>query len=180
MRVTLTKQQALVANAANPKNETFAFCRVVQIGKGHITAADGFQLVRAPIDYDGDPVYVPVELMPSEACDVAMEHDQVAVITKAGMKTIPHQAAQNYPDTNETWRKCTKRKPKAVVALNVALLRKMLRCIEAKDGGHDTTGIIRFYIRRPSEGVEWHAENGEGQIVVEGVVMPMFVKWGDK
>lgn len=177
MRVALTKQQALVANGCG-KNRDRPELGYVRIGNGSIVAADGYGLVRAPVDYDGEPVYVPAHMMPKGPCDVDIDGESLSVITVDGTQETTHEAVK-YPDADRAWKKVTKRKPKACVALNVALLRRMLRCIEAKDGGSDTAGIIRFYVRGPSDAVEWRVQDAEGKPVIEGLIMPMFVDWGE-
>ena len=59
MRITLTKQQALVAKATGKWGEKKPYLECVRIGGGKIVGADGFMLAQAPIDYDGEPVFVP-------------------------------------------------------------------------------------------------------------------------
>ena len=175
MRITLTKQQALVAKCTDTKHYNQA-CHVARIGAGRIVSADGYQVARAPIDYDGEAVFVPTHMMPSGACDVDLDGESLSIITVDGTQETTHEAVK-YSDVDATWAKLTKRKPKACVALNVALLRRMLRCVEAKDGGSDKGGIIRFYVRKPGDAVEWRVQDAEGKPIVEGLIMPMFVNW---
>jgi len=176
MRVTLTKQQALVAKAAGQFSEPLEH---VRIADGQIVAADGFMLARAPVDYDGEPVFVPSRIIPSGPCDVEMDGKTVRVITAETTREAPH-ATYDYPDTEKVWRMETKRKPKACVALNVALIRKMLACIEGKDGGKSSSGMVRLYIRRPEDAVEWKVQTPEGSVMVEGLIEPMFTSWEEK
>jgi hypothetical protein len=136
-------------------------------------------MVRAPIEYGGEPVYVPAHMVPNGPCDVDLEGESLSVVTTDGTQETTHEAVK-YPNAEKAWARETKRKPKACIALNVALLRKMLRCIEAKDGGDDPDGIIRFYVRTPSDAVEWRIGHVEEQPLVEGFIMPMFVDWGEK
>jgi len=175
VRVTLTKQQALVANAASKSNPHPELC-VAAIGKGYITAVDGFMLARAPVEYDGEYIFVPATSLPRSECDVALEDDSLTVVTKDGTAEEAHAPLAKYPATPEFWNKQTKRKPKACVALDVAMLRKMLSCIKSRDGGNDRCGIVRLFVRKSSDPVEWRVEDGD-DTVVEGLVMPMFVNW---
>jgi len=176
VRVTLTKQQALVAKAAGKFSEGRPYMECVRIGKGKVVAADGFMLAQSPVDYDGEPVFVPSRIIPSGPCDVEMDGKTVRVITAETTREAPH-ATYDYPDTEKVWRMETKRKPKACVALNVALLRKMLACIEGKDGGKSSSGMVRLYIRRPEDAVEWRVQEPDGSVMVEGLIEPMFTWW---
>lgn len=178
MRLTLTKQQALVAKGADSKHERPEL-RVVRIGNGCIVASDGYGMVRAPVDYSGEPVCVPAHMMPNGPCDIDLDGESLSVVTTDGIQETTHETVK-YPDADRAWAKVTKRKPKACIALNVALLRKMLRCIEAKDGWQDSDGIVRLYIRRPSDAIEWRIGHVDEQPLVEGLIMPMFVDWGEK
>lgn len=175
MRITLTKQQALVANGCG-KNRDRPELGYVRIGNGSIVAADGYGLVRAPIDYDGEPVCVPAHMMPKSQCDVDMDGKSLSVISVNGTRETTHETVK-YPDADRAWAKVTKRKPKACIALNVALLRKILSCIECRDGHWDTSGVVRLYIRKPDDALEWRIDGDDGEPLVEGVTMPMFVQW---
>jgi len=179
VRVTLTKQQALVAKAAGKFSEGRPYMECVRIGKGKVVAADGFMLAQSPVDYDGEPVFVPSHMIPSGPCDVDMDGESVRVITAEGTQETAHFAYE-YPDTEKVWRIETKRKPKACVALNTALLRKMLACIEGKDGGKDPNGMVRLYVRRPEDAVEWRVLQPDGAVMVEGLIEPMFTWWGEE
>jgi len=179
MRITLTKQQALVAKATGKWGEKKPYLECVRIGGGKIVGADGFMLAQAPVDYDGEPVFVPSRIIPSGPCDVEMDGKTVRVIKAETTREAPH-ATYDYPDTEKVWRMETKRKPKACVALNVALIRKMLACIKGKDGGKSSSGMVRLYIRRPEDAVEWKVQTPEGSVMVEGLIEPMFTWWGEE
>jgi hypothetical protein len=179
MRVTLTKQQALIAKAADSHNEVRPNLGCMRIGNGKVVAADGFMLAQAPIDYDGEPVFVPVHMIPNRPCDVDMDGESVRVITPDGTAETTH-VSYGYPDTEKAWRIKTRRKPKACVALNAALLRKMLACMEGKDGGKSAAGMVRLYVRRPNDAVEWRVLGRDGLVIVEGLIEPMFTDWEPK
>ncbi len=177
MRLTLTKQQALVAKAAAREGETprreLGF---VRIGDGHVVATDGFGMASAPVEYDGETVFIPAHMLPSGPCDVDMDGESVSVITKDGTQETAHEVVK-YPDAEKAWAKMTKRPPKAHIALSAALLRRMLACVEGKDGWKNPNGIVRLYVRRPSDPLEWRVQDAEGNVLVQGLVMPMFVDW---
>jgi hypothetical protein len=177
MRVSLTKQQALVAKVA-PRQREFRlpYMECVRIGGGKVAATDGFMLAQTPVDYDGEPVFVPARMIPSGPCDVEVEGESVRVITAEGTAEIEH-VWYDYPNTERAWADDTKRNPRAYVALNAALLRKMLACIEGKDGS-SPNGMVRLYIRRPEDAVEWRVQNPEGGVLIEGLIEPMYTWWG--
>jgi len=176
MRVSLTKQQALVAKAAGKRDDKRPYMECVRIGGGKVVAIDGFMLAQAPVDYDGEPVFVPARMIPSGPCDVEVDGESVRVITAEGTAETAH-VDYPYPNTERVWRDTRKRKPRAYVALNAALLRKMLACIEGKDGS-SPNGMVRLYIRRPEDAVEWRVQNPEGGVFVEGLIEPMYTRWG--
>ena len=52
-----------------------------------------------------------------------------------------------------------------------------LACIEGKDGGKSSSGMVRLYIRRPEDAVEWRVQEPDGSVMVEGLIEPMFTWW---
>jgi len=175
MRVSLTKQQALVAKCTT-RNDDRPYLSLVRIGDGHIVSTTGWAAASAPVDYDGEPIFVPADMIPSGPCDIEAGDGVVRVITAEGTDEAMMPDASEYPDVDKAWQRVVKRKPKAMVALDVALLRQMLQCIEGCGGGKNGNGIVRLYVRKPSDAVEWRVVMDAG-VLVQGLIMPMFVAW---
>jgi hypothetical protein len=181
MRITLTKQQALVAKCTDAKFWKPAG-HVVRIGAGRIVSSDGYGMTRAPLDYDGEPVLVDAAIVSSlkRGGDIEVEGGKVRTFSVDGVAEYISGEQPEYPDVDETWAKLTKRKPKACIAMNPNLLKKMLSCMEKTDGWKQgPEAIVRLYVRRRRDPLEWRIE-AEGKTIVEGLIMPMFVAWADE
>lgn len=163
METTLSKEALLVAKGAATDTSRPALA-AVHIGNGEIATADGFILVRRPIETKGDPILVPAEDVqkskPMQYAGVIVTTPDEGRCKLMGKQTIESTLVNatfpNYHQLSPTG------EPVFSIALGKSVLKKLLACVDEE--------MVRFEFYGASKPTNFYC--GE----THGTLMPMYHK----
>jgi len=171
MKIKLTKDDLKIANAAGEETTRPSLAQV-HIQEGEIWAANGFLLVRKEVKTGGieGERYFPASIAKvASDGEVEVEIAESTVRLSNSKYTIEIPISQKAGTFSPDDSLSLVGETKAVVALSLPLLRKMLKSLPDK-------GILRLKIAEVSQPVEFQAMDDDGRIAT-GLIMPMYTQW---